>query len=612
VRFASPSIEIERRPEGVLLLRSRAALEEHPPHLGLVLRGWAERAPERVFLAERRGDVSGETVRRVTYGEAYRIARALASRMLADGLGPERPVMVLSDNSVDHALVGLGALLAGVPLAPVSPAYSLLSQDHAKLRTLHGLLQPGWVYAEDGDAYAPALGALPLGAATRVVRGESLAELLAAPEDPSRVDTAFDGIGPDSVAKILFTSGSTGAPKGVLNTHRMLCSNQQAMTQGWPLLRERPPVLVDWLPWSHTFGGNHNFNLVLWHGGTLWVDRGKPAPGRIEETVATLRLVSPTLHFNVPRGFDALLPFLERDEAFAAGFFRELDLLFYAAAALPRPTWDRLVAVARRVRSEPVPFVSAWGATETSPLVTQVHTTLDEPGNIGVPVPGTELKLVPNGWKLEVRVKGPQVTPGYFRDGERFRALLDEEGFYSAGDAVRLADPDDPNRGLVFNGRLSEDFKLTTGTWVHVGALRLRLIAALAPLVQDAVIAGHDRDAIGVLLFPDFAACAREIGVAGDTPRNELVCDERLCARIAAALEAHNREKGRASSRTVTSAILLAEPPSIDAGEITDKGYINQRAVLDRHALLVDALFAPEAAGVIWVEGSETHLRRTL
>lgn len=526
------------------------------------------------------------------------MARALATRMLADGLGPERPVMVLSDNSVDHALIGLGAMVAGVPVAPVSAAYSLLSQDHAKLRALHAMLQPGWIFTEDGAGYLRALGELSIDPATRVVLNGALSESTA---DERLADSAFDRIGPDTVAKILFTSGSTGAPKGVINTHRMLCSNQQAMTQGWPFLRERPPVVVDWLPWSHTFGGNHNFNLVLWHGGTLWVDRGKPVPGRIEETVATLRLASPTVYFNVPRGFDALLPFLEGDEALARRLFQDLDLLFYAAAALPRPTWDRLVGVARRVREEPVPFVSAWGATETSPLVTQVLGPLDEPGNIGVPVPGSELKLVPNGLKLEIRVKGPQLTPGYFKDPERFRNLLDEEGFYSAGDAVKLADPNDPEQGLVFDGRLSEDFKLTSGTWVHVGALRVSLIAVLAPLVQDAVIAGHDREAVGVLLFPDAAACAKEIGAPAETPRSELIRDERLRSRIADALRRHNRDQGEASSRSVECAILLAEPPSIDAGEITDKGYINQRAVLDRRAALVESLFDPEEAETIRV-----------
>jgi feruloyl-CoA synthase len=593
LRFATPAIEIECRSGGDFLLWSRTPLDSHAPHLGFRLRAWAERTPERVFLAERRGD----EVRRVTYGEAYAIARRLASRMLAEGLGPERPVMVLSDNSVDQALVTLGALVAGVPVAPVSPAYSLLSRDHAKLRSLYAALQPGWVFAEDGGAYEKALAALPLGSGVRVVL--DLRALTAAPEDAARVDDSFARIGPDSIAKILFTSGSTGAPKGVLNTHRMLCSNQQALAQGWPFLSERPPVMVDWLPWSHTFGGNHNFNLVLWHGGTLWVDRGKPVPGRIEETVATLRRVSPTLCFNVPRGFDALLPFLEGDDELAECFFRDLDLLFYAAAALPRPIWDRLVRVAERVRGETVPFVSAWGATETSPLVTQVHDTLDEPGNIGVPVPGTVLKLVPNGWKLEVRVKGPQVTPGYFREAERFREAWDEEGFYRTGDAVRLADPDDPSRGLVFDGRVSEDFKLTTGTWVHVGALRLSLIAALSPLVQDAVIAGHDRDAVGVLLFPDFVACAQAIGAPPDTPRSELVCNERLSCRIAEALHAYNGAAGEASSRRVICAALLAEPPSIDGGEITDKGYINQRAVLDRYAARVEALFAPGAPDVI-------------
>jgi len=618
-RFARPDVEMETRSDGTLLLRSRQPLEPHPSHLGLILRRQAVEHPDRVFIAESQR----EGARQLTYGEVWRLARRLASRMLEDGLGPDRPVMVLSDNSPDHALVTLGALLAGVPVAPVSPAYSLLSKDHAKLRAMHALLRPGWIYAEDGATYGAALDSLPLDPRTRLVQSRAadsgsapaattrlvevslLAQLLAEPEDSEAVEAALSRIGPETVAKVLFTSGSTGDPKGVINTHGMLCANQQAIAQGWPFLAERPPVVVDWLPWSHTFGGNHNFNLVLWHGGTLWVDRGKPVPGRIEETVATLRRVSPTLYFNVPRGFDALLPFLEGDAELARSFFGNLDLLFYAAAALPRTTWDRLVALSRRVRGEAVPFVSAWGSTETSPMVTQVHYPCEVAGNIGVPTPGVTLKLVPGGGKLEVRVQGPQLTPGYYKDAQRWETALDEEGFYRIGDAVRLADPDDPNQGLLFDGRVAEDFKLTTGTWVHVGALRISLIQALAPLVQDAVIAGHDREAIGILLFPDLAACARAIGAEVSAPPTELLADPRLRDRIEGALRAHNGEAEGATSRQVAAALLLAEPPSIDAGEITDKGYINQRAVLERRAELVAELYSPGAQGVIRVKAGE-------
>ncbi|WP_394838763.1 feruloyl-CoA synthase [Pendulispora rubella] len=572
-RFADPAISIEQRPDGSMLLCAQGALGDYPAHLGAVLRAWAERAPDRVFLAER--TKKGGT-REVTYGEAYRTARRLGARMLDDGLGPARPVMIVSDNSVDHALVALGAMVAGVPVVPISAAYSLMSRDHAKLRTLHAMVHPGWVFA-DGDAYARAIAALPLDPTTRVAVGLS-ALLEVANSNSADVDGALNAIGPDQVAKILFTSGSTGAPKGVINTHRMLCSNQQALAQGWPFLGDRPPVVVDWLPWSHTFGGNHNFNLVLWHGGTLWVDRGKPVPGRIEDTVDVLRHVSPTLYFNVPRGFDALLPYLENDAALAETFFRDLDLLFYAAAALPRPIWDRLVRLGERTRGEAVPFVSAWGATETSPLVTQVHFPIDDPSIIGVPTPGTTLKLVPNGTKLEARVKGPQVTPGYLHDADGFRAMLDDEGFYPTGDAVRLADPANPNRGIVFDGRVSENFKLSSGTWVHTGALRLGLIAALSPLVQDAVIAGHDRDFVAALLFPSAAASK----------------DEGLRTKIETALRAHNARANGATSQIVRYALILDEPPSIDAGEITDKGYINQRAVLDRRAAWVECLFAAD------------------
>jgi feruloyl-CoA synthase len=386
---------------------------------------------------------------------------------------------------------------------------------------------------------------------------------------------AHAAVGPDTIAKVLFTSGSTGQPKGVINTQRMLTANQEMLACGWPFLRARPPVVVDWLPWSHTFGGNHNFNLVLFAGGTFYVDDGKPAPARIERTLAALADVAPTLYFNVPRGYDLLLPHLERDRELCARFFSQLDLLFYAAAALPEPLWRRLTALVR-AHGRDIPLVSAWGATETSPLATQVHYALDSAGNIGLPVPGVELKLSPSGGKLEARVRGPNITPGYWRAVDLSRDAFDEEGYYRTGDAMRWHDPSDPRRGLVFDGRLAEDFKLTSGSWVRVGALRLAVLTAAAPLVQDAVIAGHDRDYVAALLFVDGDACTR----AGEWR-----------AALAGKLRAHNRAVGQ-PGLSVRRAIVAVEPPSIDAGEITDKGYLNQRAILQRRADVITRLYA--------------------
>jgi feruloyl-CoA synthase len=587
--FVPAEVEVSYRADGSVLLRSPRRLGAHAETLGEPLRRWAREAPSRDFLVER---VAGGW-RRVTYGEAYEAARAIGQGLLSRGLGPERPVMVLSDNSVDHALLALGAILVGVPVAPISAAYSLQSSDHGKLRVACDALTPGLIFAESGALFARALGALPAG--PEVVTGDGapgstpFAQLLGH-AITGEVDEAASRVGPGTIAKILFTSGSTGRPKGVINTHRMLCSNQQGLLQGWPFLAARPPVVVDWLPWSHTFGGNHNFNLVLWNGGTLVVDRGKPTPAFIGETVATLREVSPTLYFNVPRGFDALLPHLEQDEALRRRFFERLDLLFYAAAALPEPTWARLTALARAVRGSPVPFVSAWGSTETSPLVTQVHYPIERAGVIGLPVPGVEIKLTPSGTKQEIRVKGPCVSPGYWRDPERMPTLTDGEGFYCIGDAARLVDPADPRQGLAFDGRIAEDFKLTSGTWVHVGALRLALIKAAAPLVQDAVIAGHDRDDLGVLLFLDPAACAALDPAAQGLAA--LAASPLVREAIARSLRAHRDQVGASSSACVARALLLAEPPSIDAGEITDKGYLNQRAILDRRAAEVARLYA--------------------
>ena len=399
----------------------------------------------------------------------------------------------------------------GIPVAPLSTAFSLVSRDFVKLRALAAVLAPGAIFAGD-DRFAPALAALggdlPLLVSRVADAGAFGGRWVIALDDARRtppsdaVDRAFAAVGPDTIAKVLFTSGSTGSPKGVVNTQRMLCANQAAIAMTWPFLAERPPVVVDWLPWSHTFGGNHNFFMVLWHGGTMYVDGGKPAPGAFDATAANLREVSPTVYFNVPRGFDMLAQRLEADDALAARFFAELDLLFYAAAALPQSTWERLEAASRKARGEVVPMVSAWGSTETAPLVTQVHFPIERAGVIGVPVPGSELAFVPTAGRLEMRVRGPQVAPGYWERGGGIAPLpRDEHGFYPMGDAGRLIDDDAPEKGVAFDGRIAENFKLASGTWVRVGALRVGAIAACAPWMADAVVTGHDRDQVGLLVF---------------------------------------------------------------------------------------------------------------
>ncbi|MEA2691876.1 MAG: feruloyl-CoA synthase, partial [Acidobacteriota bacterium] len=527
----------------------------------------------------------------------------IGSALLARGLGPERPVAILSDNGVDHGLLQLGALHVGVPVAPISPAYSLLSKDHAQLRYLLKLTRPGLIYAVDGVRFAAALAAAAPTGVEIVVSGPppgdravtAFAALLAAPPSPA-VAARFREVGPETVAKILFTSGSTGKPKGVENTQRMLVSNQQAIAQGWPFLEERPPVIVDWLPWSHTFGGNHNFNMILRNGGTLYIDGGKPAPGLLETTLRNLREVPSTLHFNVPRGYDLLIPWLERDGALRETFFRDLDAIFYAAAALPQNLWEKLERLAIAATGRRVAMLAAWGSTETAPCATQVHFRIERAGVIGLPVPGTEIKLAPlasAAGKLELRVKGPNVTPGYWKQPELNREIFDEEGFLKMGDAGRLADPEDPAAGILFDGRLGENFKLTSGSWVHVGELRTELVAAGAPIVQDLVVTGQDRSEVGILVFPNPAGCRALCPLAEspeDTPLAELIRRPEVRDALSAALAVHNAANP-ASSRRVTRALLLAEPPSIDAGEITDKGYINQHAVLARRAALVERLY---------------------
>ncbi len=600
LRFAPAAVDVERRAEGVRVLRSPQPLEPYARCLGEHLERWAREAPDRCFLAERAGAVW----RRLTFGEALAQARAIGAALLTRDLSAERPVLVLSDNAIDHALLMLGAMHVGVPVAPVSPAYSLMSKDFAKVKAIAALLKPGLVYAADGAKFAGVLGALDFGGAEIVIganppaglKATAFADLRGAPGP--EVDQAFAAVGPDTIAKFLFTSGSTGEPKGVINTQRMLCSNQQAVSQLWPFLAQNvngPPVIVDWLPWNHTFGANHNFNMMLANGGTLYIDEGKPVPGLIEKTVANLREVSPTIYFNVPRGFDALIPFLEKDAALRKNFFRDLQLIFYAAAALPQNLWEKLENLSIQERGKRTVMVSSWGATETAPMVTSVHYEIERAGVIGLPAPGTELKMVPNENKLELRVRGPNVTPGYWKRPDLTREAFDEEGFYRIGDAGRFADENDPARGIVFDGRIAEDFKLMSGVWVHVGALRIKALALLASVAQDIVVAGHDREEIGFLMFANLAGCRSLCpDLPADAPIEAVLADARVVEAMRKGMAQLKQENG-GSSTHATRAMLMAEPPSIDANEITDKGYINQRAVLTRRAALVARLYAEQA-----------------
>ncbi len=589
-------VDVERREGGELLLRPRGAVAPYPPRSMDALEHWARVAPQRV-LAARRGP-EGEWLR-VSYAEALRRVRRIAAGLLTRGLSPERPIAILSGNSIEHLLLAFGATWAGIPYCPVSPAYSQGASDLQKLRHAFELLTPGLTAAFDTPRFERALAAVvprdvEIVGDVSLIDGRVLTQLVDLETEPGEAEAAAHAAtGPDTIVKFLLTSGSTGMPKAVITTERMLCSNAAMTREAMPFITEEPPVIVDWLPWNHTFGGSHNVGVVLFNGGSLYIDDGKPTPAALADTLRNLRDVSPTVYFNVPRGFDMLAAQLAHDAALRHNFYRRLRCTFFAGAGLAAHTWDELDRQALAERGVRVPMICGLGATETGPSVTFTTPASGRSGVIGLPAAGCVVKLAPVEDKLEIRVQSPSVTPGYWRHPELTAAAFDEEGFYRMGDAVRLLHARDPTRGLVFDGRIAEDFKLASGTWVSVGPLRAALVAALAPLAQDIVIAGLNEEFAAALIILDQAACRQAAGAAAATELAALAVHPGLLDLLRAKLDTHAARHPGGSAH-VQRAAVLPTPPSLDAGEITDKGSINQRAVLKARAQLVRELYAAE------------------
>jgi feruloyl-CoA synthase len=604
VRLGALDAVLERSADGTIHIRSAQVLAPYHSKLSEPLEHWAKAAPERVFLGQRDAQ---DRWRTLNYAQVLSDVKRIGAALLRRGLTAEKPIAIISGNDIEHALLALAALYVGIPYAPISPAYSLMSSDFGKLRMMIDLLTPGLVFANDGGPFARAIAAAVPNSVELVVtrnapadrKATLFADLLGA-EDAMSVAAANAQVMPDTIAKFLFTSGSTGSPKAVINTHHMLCSNQAMIAAGFCFVADEPPVVVDWLPWSHTFGGNHNFNMMLVNGGSLYIDDGNPTPPGVPKTARNLREIAPTIYFNVPKGYEALLPHFHADAQLRKNFFSRLKVLFYAGAGLNQTTWDELTRLAIETTGERIIFLTSLGSTETAPLALACSWDFDRPGNIGLPAPGVKLKLVPNEGKLEARLRGPHITPGYWRQDHLTREAFDEEGFYKLGDALKFVDPNDPGKGLLFDGRIAEDYKLSTGTWVSVGPLRARFIDLFAPYVRDVVFAGPDRDDIVALMIPDIEACRKLApGLAPDASAAAVLDDARLRAKFADLLNKLAAASPGSSTR-VMRAILMAEPPSMDKGEMTDKGSINQRAVLKSRAALVEELYAtPLSARII-------------
>jgi feruloyl-CoA synthase len=616
------SATVEELPGNVLVMRSTEPLQAYPARLTDKLEQWAREAPDRVFAAKRRpvdtrprGTASalqegsnpawggpapgshGGDWRRITYAQMLERAQAIGQALAQCGLSVDRPIAILSDNDLEHLTLALGAMWAGVPFTPVSPAYSLVSQDYGKLRHILAATTPGLVFAS-GPAYAKAIAAA-VPADVEVVLTEGgvegrkvtpFADLLATQPGPE-VDAAHAKVGPETIAKLLFTSGSTKSPKGVVNTHRMLCANLQMIRQAFAFMQDEPPVLVDWLPWNHTFGGNHNIGITLYNGGTLYIDEGKPTAAGIAETLRNLREISPTIYFNVPKGFEEIASAMDRDDVLRERLFKRVKAFMFAGAGLSQAVWDKLDAHAERTAGERVRMLTGLGMTETAPSCTFALGTDVRSGDIGLPCPGVEVKLVPMEGKTEIRFRGPNVMPGYWREPGQTAEAFDEEGYYRTGDAVKFIDPSNPQRGLLFDGRIAEDFKLSTGTFVSVGPLRARVIADGALCVQDVVATGLNRDDVGILVFARIDECRQLAGLAASVPPAQVLRHPAVRSFFQQLVDRQWRA-GTGSANRVARAHVLVDPPSIDKGEVTDKGSINQRAVLTHRAAIVEQLYA--------------------
>lgn len=595
VNLGAVDATMESRPDGSFIIRNPHPLSAYPRFITDRLDHWAVAAPNRIWFAERASDGGWRTV---TYAQGHARVRRIAQALAARGLNVERPVAILSGNSISHALLAYASLYAGIPYAAIAPAYSTISTDFAKLRAVIGLLTPGLVFAANAEPFARAIEAVVAPDVELIVEDNPLAgrpsqtldafEASAAAETVA-LDAARGKMQPDDIAKFLFTSGSTGVPKAVINTHRMLAANAVQITDHFAYFRDEPPVVVDWAPWNHTAGGNHDVNLVLHNGGTFYIDEGKPTPSGISATVRTLREISPTWYFNVPKGYSALLPHLRRDAKLRENFFKRLHLMWYAGAGMARYVWDGLDEVSVQATGERIIVLTGLGATETAPFALAADRSMVDAGLVGLPARGVELKLVPAGSKLEARIRGPNVTPGYWRQPELTAAAFDDEGFYRLGDALRFADPNDIRKGLYFDGRVAEDFKLATGTWVTVGPLRTAFVDHFAPYIQDVVLTGLDRDSIGALVFLDIEHC-RIISGNPSATLAELAVDSAVRDLFATRL-ASFAKGATGSSNRIDRIALVADSPSIDSAELTDKGSVNQRAVLANRSALVDSLY---------------------